>query len=129
MNKQNLNELFFKYSGIYFDIENEINNLSDTSEKIKLFERLSWHLKRGVITDQSKGLTAETYAELLNMLAETCGLESSEEIIDIDKDGDIDMNDEKILNDLNHAEDILSSLNIETNPSEEPSIEPSNDEE
>lgn len=128
---ENLNNEFYLYTGIRSDIASLISNCSSEEEKVRLYERLSWHIKRGVVTSKGEGLIAENYAKLLNKIASLLNIETSEEVTDLDLDGDIDNADEKIFNELNSAKDILSSLDIttkdehEVEPSEEPFEEPS----
>jgi hypothetical protein len=122
---ESLNKTFFKFTGLTCDVKSLFDNCTTDEEKTKLFQSLSWRMKRGALLNNVEGnKNAKMFANIMNELSKLANIELSEELIDIDKDGDIDSNDEKILNDLKQVDDILSSLEIVTEPATEPVTEP-----
>lgn len=121
-----LNKEYYKYTGIKCDVELLISECVSDEEKVNLYQKLLWHLKRGQITMNKDSKITQDFANLMNTIAEKLAVSLSD---DMDKDGDIDDNDKKLFDDLNNVKDILSSLDITTqapdeDPTKEPEVEP-----
>lgn len=121
-----LNKEYYKYTGIKCDVESLISECVSDEEKVNLYQKLLWHLKRGQITMNKDSKITQDFANLMNTIAEKLTVSLSD---DMDKDGDIDNNDKKLFDELNNVKDILSSLDITTqapdeDPTNEPEVEP-----
>lgn len=117
-----MNTLYRKYTGILADIEKMIADAKTDEQKGKLFEKLSWSLRRGVITDNADADITKQYVELLTQIAEALQITEAE---DANKDSVIDSKDEQINKVLEQLDDLKSEINVETSdePSEEPTEE------
>ena len=118
-----MNKLYRKYTGILADIEKMISDAKTDEQKGKLFEKLSWSLRRGVITDNADADITKQYVELLTQIAEALQITEAE---DANKDSVIDSKDEQINKVLEQLDDLKSEIDVETSeePSDEPSEEP-----
>lgn len=121
-----LNKEYYKYTGIKCDVESLISECVSDEEKVNLYQKLLWHLKRGQITMNKDSKITQDFANLMNTISEKLSISLSD---DMDNDGDIDDTDKKLFDDLNNVKDILSSLDITTqapdeDPTKEPEVEP-----
>ena len=118
-----MNTLYRKYTGILANIEKMISDAKTDEQKGKLFEKLSWSLRRGVITDNADADITKQYVELLTQIAEALQITEAE---DANKDSVIDSKDEQINKVLEQLDNLKSEIDVETSeePSDEPSEEP-----
>ena len=118
-----MNTLYRKYTGISADIEKMISDAKTDEHKGKLLEKLSWSLRRGIITDNADSDITKQYVELLTQIAEALQITEAE---DANKDSVIDSKDEQINKVLEQLDDLKSEIDVETSeePSDEPSEEP-----
>jgi hypothetical protein len=118
---ESLNKQYYKYTGIQCDIEKLISECSSEEEQLKLYRNLSWHLQRGVMISNNKSKKTQEFGKLLSTIANNLNITLKD---DMDNDGDIDDTDKKLFDELNNAKDILSSLDITTEPVTEEVTEP-----
>jgi hypothetical protein len=53
-----LRKSFLKSTGLTFDIDKMLNNVAD-DQKTKMFNKINWQLKRGIIDDDIKSNKSE----------------------------------------------------------------------
>lgn len=109
--KSELSKLYHKLTGITIPLEDIIENTPEES-KPALFKKIVWQIRRGEILD-NKGDYQNNFKNFIPQLAELLGIEGNVE--DIDKDGDVDVEDEKIKKDLEKA----STIEVEIDDSAE----------
>ena len=108
----NLRESFLKSTGLTFDPEKLLNNVSE-EKKAELFNKISWQIGKGKVLDNPKSVKAQVYAETITNVATNLNLTD-----DLDGDGVISATEQKIINEIVKANEIKSSISIETDEPE-----------
>lgn len=100
-----LSELFLRYTGHTYNINDLIKNCKTYEDKIKLYIRISWYLKRGSLIKKNKNIETLYYGGILAKLANSLDIidNISSPNTDINKDNIINETDYKIINDYYHA--------------------------
>lgn len=104
----NLKENFYKSTGLTFDPEKLLNNVSD-EKRAEVFKKISWQIGKGKILDNPKSDKAKYYAETISELATQLNI-----VNDLDGDGIISETEQSIINEINKANEIQSAISIES---------------
>lgn len=89
-----LRKSFLKTTGLTFDIDKMLNNVSD-DQKAKMFNKFNWQMKQGILVNDIKSKAAEDNVEAIIKLAESLQLDN----IDLDGDGEVS-DDEKLVSEI-----------------------------
>lgn len=89
-----LRKTFLKSTGLTFDIDKILNNVSD-EQKTKIFNKINWQLKRGIIDDDIKSSKSEENVDVIIKLAEKLNISE----VDLDGDGEVS-DSEKLLSEI-----------------------------
>lgn len=103
----NLKENFYKSTGLTFDPEKLLNNVSD-EKRAEIFKKISWQISKGKILDNPKSDKAKYYAETISELATQLNI-----VDDLDGDGIISKTEQSIINEINKANEIQSATSTE----------------
>ena len=102
-----LRESFLKSTGLTFDPEKLLNNVSD-EKRAEIFKKISWQISKGKILDNPKSDKAKYYAETISELATQLNI-----VDDLDGDGIISKTEQSIINEINKANEIQSATSTE----------------